>query len=415
MGKMTPHAVSPLCTPTLFCIEIKDNSYQFCNNNLSTASNVFADESEAAEDSLSEAEGRRGAPSWSGESSVSLGGFDTDQDDADTPDWRGTSNTPDEFGVHNTPDELGVHNRPERGSKGPPIPLTDLLDARQSDAAMEQTKRLLSNVFSPCIQCPFLHRAWEVLCHASKYYDDNLSVVLNERFLLAVRLHLPHVGFLPVEREDFGLSTGPLPDLSAGLPTSDLLTGLPTSDLPTGLPTSNLPTGLQFPSTGVSSPDLSAGPSTGLPTGAPSSKLTKEELVEEARTCRTLLDTKCTLMPFDKYRFLQRFGTVMFMLCERAEAVRALTEAIRVAIEFKLTTHRGFLIPACPLVLHLLGDNFDDCFEFFLLVAQSAHKAGNTEVLDVCTRRAAEFAHTEAQQAARQRFLDSIPTTYQRS
>ena len=254
---------------------------------------------------------------------------------------------------------------------GEDISLTDLLEGRQSEDALEKAKKLLTIEFSPCIQCPFLHRAWKVLVHASKHYADNLCVLLQERFLLAVRLHLPaRVPVSPVPMSSVSESPGTVARVPGSLGP---VARVPLGRNDFGIPPTSLAT------------------------------LSREQLVEEARTCRTLLDTKCTQMPFDLCRFLQRYGTVMCMLCERAEAVLALTEAIRVAIECKLHA-RGVLFAACLLVLHLLGN---DCFEFFLLLARSAQKVGDSEVFDVCTRRAVEFASTDEQKAVLQHFLDA--------
>ena len=229
----------------------------------------------------------------------------------------------------------------------PNISLTNLLNSSEYERALEESKVNLSKFYSPCIRCPFLQRARDILLDASNFYEDNLSVVLNERYLIAALLHLPGA-IPPIDRNDFGLSD-----------------------------------------------PLHATP------------LSREQILEEAYTCRTMLDSKCTTLPSDRYKFMSRFGTVMFMLGEKRTAIHTFTEAIQVAIEGGLLGQGESLIPTYPLMLHLLGDR---SFEYFSGLVRSAYHEGNQELFDVYKDLATQSAKTKEQKEAIKHFIIQLPS-----
>ena len=234
------------------------------------------------------------------------------------------------------------------------IPLVQLLNGDKEVNALNQAKDLISKKFAPCFKCPFLQRASETLIEASKFFEDSLSVVLNDRFVIAARLHFQEESIQTNSpaRNDYRLTNA-----------------------------MNIPV------------------------------LSRVQLLEEARNCRTLMALKCTQMPFYRYQFLERFGIVMCMLGERREAIIALTEAIKVAIEHKLQAHLKISIHACPLVLQLLGD---ETFEFFLKLAKVSHKAGDSQLFEVCKHRAIESQRSDEDRIALQEFMDSINSPQRR-
>ena len=232
------------------------------------------------------------------------------------------------------------------------ISIAELLEGRNKQRAfgegIKQAKHVLATLFAPCIGCPFLQRAREILIDGLSYYGHNFPLLLTDLMEISVRLILPGAE-KPPNRTDFGLQQKQNVHRD--------------------------------------------------------SDVDREELLKEAHNCRKQFESIHNMTLIDRYRFKEHYGMVMFVLSEPDEAIVSFKEAIQLAIENHFPQRWGLLIPSCPLVLLLLGDKL---FDFYLEMAQSSYRAGNKELFDICKRRADESARTEEEKSTFHEILDNM-------
>ena len=228
------------------------------------------------------------------------------------------------------------------------ISIAELLEGRNKQRAfgegIKQAKHVLATLFAPCIGCPFLQRAREILIDGSSYYGHNFPSLLTDLMEISVRLNLPGAR-VPPNRNDYGLPKAQNVD----------------------------------------------------------SRSKEEQLLEEAHNCRTQFESTHNMTIMDRYRFKEHYGMVMFVLGQQPEAIESFKEAIQLAIE-QHPQRWGLLIPSCPLVILLLGDKL---FDLYLGLTQSSYRAGNKELFDICKRRAKESARTEEEKSTFHQILEN--------